>query len=81
MKMPRPTGRGRTAGGVAAHDEPLTVYLSDAWPGPAWLRVDRWLGEWGIGWGQPGADQEVTAVVEARRRAEPDQEFKPLPRG
>ena len=57
------------------------LYQSDTGPRPPWLRVDRLLGEWGIRWDQPGAGREFSALMEARRRAELEQEFKPLPRG
>ena len=57
------------------------LYQSDACPRPPWLRVDRLLGEWGIRWDQPGAGREFSALMEARRQAELEQEFKPLPRG
>ena len=30
------------------------LYLGDGASRPAWLRVDRLLGEWGIRWEQPG---------------------------
>jgi uncharacterized protein YbdZ (MbtH family) len=43
--------------------------------------VDRLLGEWGIRWDQPGAGREFSALMEARRQAELEQEFKALPRG
>lgn len=56
-------------------------HLVDAAPGPAWLRVDRLLGEWGIRWDQPGAGGQFAAVMEVRRQAELEQEFKPVPRG
>jgi putative transposase len=57
------------------------LYLLENSPRPAWLRVDRLLGEWGIAWDRPGAGQTFSAVMEARRQAELDQEFKPLQRG
>jgi putative transposase len=57
------------------------LYLSGSSPRPPWLRVDRLLGEWGIRWDQPGAGSQFSAVMEARRQAEQDQEFKPVPRG
>ena len=34
-----------------------------------------------IPWDQPGAGAQFSAVMEARRQAERDQEFTPLPRG
>ena len=57
------------------------LYLRESLPRPAWLRVDRLLGEWGIAWDQLGAGARFAAVMEARRQAERDQEFKPMPRG
>ena len=57
------------------------LYLSDSSPRPPWLRVDRLLGEWGIAWDQPGAGARFSAAMEARRQAEREQEFKPVPRG
>jgi REP element-mobilizing transposase RayT len=55
------------------------LYLGDGASRPAWLRVDRLLGEWGIRWEQPGAGRQFAAVMEARRRAELEQQFKPVP--
>ena len=40
--------------------------------------MDRLLGEWGIRWDQPGAGRQFAKVMEARRQAERDEEFKPL---
>jgi putative transposase len=57
------------------------LYLWDHSPRPAWLRVDRLLGEWGTRWDQPGAGVRFSTVMEARRQAEWDQEFKPVGRG
>lgn len=57
------------------------LYLCDSTPRPSWLRVDRLLGEWGIRWNQPGAGRQFGAVMEARRRAELEGEFKPVRRG
>jgi len=57
------------------------LYLCDTTPRPDWLRVDRLLGEWGIQWDQPGAGRQFSAVMEARRRAELEQEFNPVRRG
>jgi REP element-mobilizing transposase RayT len=57
------------------------LYLADGVPRPPWLRVDRLLGEWGIAWDQPGAGGRFSMAMEARRQAERDEEFKPVPRG
>jgi REP element-mobilizing transposase RayT len=75
--------------GLLRPEQPLEAYpwssyplcLADTAPRPAWLRVDRLLGEWGIRWDQPGAGAQFWAVMEARRQAERDEEFKPLLRG
>src|SRR3974390_1412926 len=37
--------------------------------------------EWASRWNQPGAVAQFSAVMEARRQAERDQQFKPVPRG
>jgi REP-associated tyrosine transposase len=57
------------------------LYLSDTQPKPPWLRTDRLLGEWGIGWDKPGAGRQFGALMEARRQGELEEEFKPLQRG
>jgi REP element-mobilizing transposase RayT len=57
------------------------LYLADFAPRPAWLRVDRLMGEWGIPWNRPGAGRQFSAVMEARRKAELEQEFNPVRRG
>jgi len=59
----------------------LGVYLSDTSPRPPWLRADRLPGEWGIAGDQPGTGARFSAAMEARRQAEREQEFKPVPRG
>jgi len=49
--------------GLLSPEEPLEsyrwssypLYLRESTPRPAWLRVDRLLGEWGIRWDEPGA--------------------------
>jgi hypothetical protein len=56
------------------------LYAS-AGPRPAWLRIDRLLGEWRIAWDLPGAERQFAAVMEARRQGELEKEFKPLRRG
>ena len=56
------------------------LYVSDR-PKPAWLRIDRLLGEWRIPWDVPGAGRQFAAVMEARRQGELEKEFKALRRG
>jgi hypothetical protein len=49
---------------------------------PAWLRVDRLLGEWGIPKDSPAGRQRLERrALEERRRAEEGEEFKPIRRG
>ncbi len=56
------------------------LYITER-PRPAWLRVDRLLGEWRIRWDIPGAGRQFAAVMEARRQGELQKEFKALRRG
>jgi putative transposase len=56
------------------------LYLCDTPARPAWLRIDRVLGEWGIQWDQPGAVRQFKAAMEARRQGELEQEFKAVGR-
>jgi REP element-mobilizing transposase RayT len=62
-------------------ETPNANLVADTTPRPSWLRVDRLLGEWGIPWDRPGAGQRFAAVIEARRQAELEEEFKPVRRG
>ncbi len=48
---------------------------------PAWLRVDRLLGEWGIPRDSAAGRREFEKRMEWRRREGAEQEFKPLERG
>jgi hypothetical protein len=48
---------------------------------PAWLRVDRLLGEWGIPKDSPAGRQRLEQALEARRGAEEGGEFKAIRRG
>ena len=48
---------------------------------PAWLRVDRLLGEWGIPKDSPAGRRQLEQALEARRGAEEGEEFKPIRRG
>ena len=75
--------------GLLAPEQPLQDYRWSSYPlylragtsRPAWLRVDRLLGEWDIAWDNPGADRQFSSVMEARRHGELDQEFKPVRHG
>lgn len=74
---------------VVAVEEPLRSYAWSSWPAyllapwqrPAWLRVDRLLGEWGIPKDSPAGRQRLEQGLEARRGAEEGEEFKPIRRG
>ena len=48
---------------------------------PAWLWVDRLLGEWGSTKDSPAGRQRLERALEERRRAEEGEEFKPIRRG
>ena len=73
---------------VAAND-PLKAFVWSSWPAyllapskrPAWLRVDRLLGEWGIPKDSPAGRQRLDQALEERRGAEEGEEFKPIRRG
>jgi REP element-mobilizing transposase RayT len=70
-------------------NEPLRTYRWSSWPDylhpprkrPAWLRVDRVLGESGIAKDSPVGRRELERVMEARRGAEADEAYKPIQRG
>jgi len=75
--------------GLLGPERPLQAYRWSSYPlyllegasRPAWLRVDRLLGEWGISWDKPGAARQFSGAMEARRQGELEQEFKPVRRG
>ena len=48
---------------------------------PAWLRVDRLLGEWGIPKDSPVGRQRLERALEERRGLAEGEEFKPIRRG
>ena len=48
---------------------------------PAWLRVDRLRGEWGIPEDSPAGRPRLERALEERRGAEEGEEFKPIRRG
>jgi REP element-mobilizing transposase RayT len=70
-------------------DTPLKSFAWSSWPAylsapskrPAWLRVDRLLGEWGIPKDSPAGRQRLEQALEERRGAEEGEEFKPIRRG
>lgn len=67
----------------------LREYRWSSWPEylkkpkkrPAWLRVDRVLGEMGIAKDSPAGRRELERLVEARREAEESAAYKPIRRG
>lgn len=59
----------------------LPHYLAAPQRRPAWLRVDRLLGEWGIPKDSPAGRRLFGERMEARRRAEVTPEFKQVERG
>jgi REP element-mobilizing transposase RayT len=72
--------------GIVSLDEPLhsfpwssyPVYLKEPCCRPKWLHVERLLGEWGIPQDTPTGRQQFSALIEARRRGEEDEQFKAL---
>lgn len=67
----------------------LRIFPWSSWPAyllapskrPAWLRVDRLLGECSIPKDSPAGRQRLEQMLEERRHAETDDEFKPVRRG
>jgi REP element-mobilizing transposase RayT len=53
------------------------VYLSEPGGRPAWLRVDRLFGEWGIPFDSPAGRKEFALRIEARRKAETLEDYDP----
>jgi putative transposase len=74
---------------LVAKDQPLKGFAWSSWPAyllapakrPAWLRVDRLLGEFGIPKDSPAGRQRLEKALEARRGAEEGEECKPIRRG
>ena len=74
---------------LVAVDAPLQSFAWSSWPAyllapsnrPAWLRVDRLLGEWGISKDSPAGRQRLERALEERRGAEEGEEFQPIRRG
>jgi len=48
---------------------------------PAWLRVDRLLGQWGMPKDSPAGRQRLERALEERRGLAEGDEFKPIRRG
>jgi len=53
------------------------LYLQEPAGRPAWLRVDRLLGEWGIPKDSPAGREQFAGRMEARRRAEDSGGYEP----
>ena len=74
---------------LVAADVPLKSFAWSSWPAyllapsqrPAWLRVDRLLGAWGIPEDSPAGRRRLEQALEERRGAEEGEEFKPIRRG
>jgi len=74
---------------LVAVGQPLRSFVWSSWPAylltpsrrPAWLRVDRLLGECGIPKDSPAGRQQLERVLEERRGAEEGGEFKVIRRG
>ena len=74
---------------LVAADAPLKSFAWSSWPAyllarskrPAWLRVDRLLGAWGIPEDSPAGRQRLEQALEERCGAEEGEEFKPIRRG
>jgi hypothetical protein len=70
-------------------DRTLKAFVWSSWPAywlapskrPAWLRVERLLGEWGVPKDSPAGRQRLERAMEERRGAEEGEEFKPIRRG
>ena len=69
--------------------QPLKSFAWSSWPAylrvpskrPAWLRVDRLLGEYGLPRDSLAGRQRLEQALEERRGAEEDEEFKLIRRG
>jgi REP element-mobilizing transposase RayT len=74
---------------LVARDARLASFAWSSWPSyllalaqrPAWLRVDRLLGEWGIPKDSPAGRQRLEQALEARRGAEAGEELRAIRRG
>ena len=70
-------------------EQALREYLWSSWPDylkkakkrPAWLRVDRVMGEQGIPLDSPAGRRELERRMEVRREAEDGATYKPIRRG
>jgi REP element-mobilizing transposase RayT len=54
------------------------LYLRPSWERPAWLRVDRLLGECSIAQDSTSGREEFEARLEQRRAQDPGEDFRPI---
>ena len=74
---------------LVSADAPLKSFAWSSWPEsvlarskrPAWLRVDRLLGQWGMPKDSPAGRQRLERALEERRGLAEGAEFKPIRRG
>src|SRR5438094_6741250 len=74
---------------LVAPEQPLKSFGWSSWPAylgapsrrPAWLRVDRLLGEYGIPKDSPAGRQQLEQALEERRRAEEGGDYRAIRRG
>jgi len=74
---------------LVSAEQSLKSFAWSSWPAyllapsrrPAWLRVDRLLGEYGMAKDSAAGRQQLERALEARRGAEEGGEFKPIRRG
>jgi REP element-mobilizing transposase RayT len=74
---------------LVAADATLKSFAWSSWPAsllarskrPAWLRVDRLLGQWGMPKDSPAGRQRLERALEERRGLAEGDEFKPIRRG
>jgi REP element-mobilizing transposase RayT len=75
--------------GLVRPEEPLRSFAWSSWPAyllasskrPAWLRVERLLGEYRIPQDSPAGRRQLEAALEARRGGESGEEFNGIRRG
>lgn len=74
---------------LVAADRPLKSFSWSSWPAyllapsrrPAWLRVDRLLGESGVAKDSPAGRRRLEQMIEERRDAEESEEFQSIRSG
>jgi len=74
---------------LVAVDAPLKSFAWSSWPAyllapsrrPAWLRVDRLLGDWGIPKDSPAGRRVWEQALEERRQSEASEDYRAIRRG